>query len=1020
MATQTFLVNSTADTANDPTPIGSLVDGVQTGTLREALNFANATTGEVDISFAANVQSVTLTKELPVLTGDAVTNGGGTVTINGNGFRPFIVGDAGTTTRANTPYSLTLQNITVTGGKAQGGAGTDGGGGGAGLGGAVLVTSNGALTLNGATLTNNSATGGAGGPFVQGVGGGGGLGSSGGTDIGGGGGLPTGSPGGDTGGTGGGTNPGQGSGPIGGSASGTDGGFGGGGGGAYDGHAGSPDVSIAGDGGFGGGGGASNGFISIAGAGGFGGGGGAARSHGTAQGGAGGFGGGGGGVTDGNFSTSLTPGLGGFAAGSASGTQGGGGAGLGGAVFVQAGGTISISGNTTESGGSVSGGNEVVGGMSPPYAGSSYGSGFFFQGPVGSTQTVTFGNGTQSIADDIADYLGSPGSTANSANLANQGGSLALAKSGTGTLTLSGANTYTGATTVTGGTLLIDGSTATASAVTVASSSALGGSGTLGGTVMVSGTLSASAKAVGTTGTISSIGTLTTGALTLNNGSIFREDVTGPASADLVKAAGVSFGPGVALDIEAPAAFTTAAGQSVTLIDNTSGNPISGAFTSLDLNGINTAPGPNNTFQDYGRTYQLSYTGTASGSTPGNDVTLTDITPSPPSGGGGGGPAVGTPTASAQTTTTAENTADSIVLTGSDPDSPALPLTYAITTQPTDGTLSNFNAATGAVTYTPNAGYVGPDSFAFTDSNGTNTSQPAMVTVGVTPPPTIAFDPTVTTLGSTVTLTGTVSAATGVTVAGVELFLGKKDIGAATLNGDGTWTYDFDQDKGFHTGITAVATDSQGLQTSAPSDYDLTTGVTGEPYKVVQDRYDASADFLGQDFFKPSGVVYLKSTYAALPDGGSSFTYKGGSFFDGKDYTSFTDNLTANGDLTTHIEDDKDGSHGQEIDANKQTVTALGNDTFADYASSTRFIFSMNDGEEAIYGFKATGADHDTLQLSSGAGTLAQVLAKATSDGQGGTMLHVGTGETVDLINITKAELKAHHSDFSFSAGTTA
>ena len=278
----------------------------------------------------------------------------------------------------------------------------------------------------------------------------------------------------------------------------------------------------------------------------------------------------------------------------------------------------------------------------------------------------------------------------------------------------------------------------------------------------------------------------------------------------------------------------------------------------------------------------------------------------------------------------------------------------------------------------------------------------------------------VTTLGSTVTLTGTVSAATGATVAGVELFLGPKDIGAATLNGDGTWTYDFDQKKGFHTGITAVATDSQGLQTSAPSDYDLTTGVTGEPYKVIQDSYDANANFLGQTFFKPSGVVFLQSSYAPLPDGGSSYAYDAGSFLDDKDYTSFTDNLTADGTLTTHIEYDKDGSHYQEIDANKQTVTALGNDTFADYASSTRFIFGMNDGEEAIYGFKATGTDHDTLQLSPGAGTLAQVLAKATSDGQGGTTLHLGAGDTVDLVNVTKAELKAHHSDFSFSAGATA
>ena len=31
-------------------------------------------------------------------------------------------------------------------------------------------------------------------------------------------------------------------------------------------------------------------------------------------------------------------------------------------------------------------------------------------------------------------------------------------------------------------------------------------------------------------------------------------------------------------------------------------------------------------------------------------------------------------------------------------------------------------------------------------------------------------------------------------------------------------------------------------------------------------------------------------------------------------------------------------------------------------------------------------------------------------------MLHVGTGETLDLINITTAELKANKHDFSFGA----
>jgi len=62
-----------------------------------------------------------------------------------------------------------------------------------------------------------------------------------------------------------------------------------------------------------------------------------------------------------------------------------------------------------------------------------------------------------------------------------------LVKSGTGTLTLGGANTYTGATTVGAGTLLVNGSTASDSLLTVASGATLGGSGTIGGATTISG-----------------------------------------------------------------------------------------------------------------------------------------------------------------------------------------------------------------------------------------------------------------------------------------------------------------------------------------------------------------------------------------------------------------------------------------------------------------------------------------------------------------------------------------------------
>ncbi len=85
-----------------------------------------------------------------------------------------------------------------------------------------------------------------------------------------------------------------------------------------------------------------------------------------------------------------------------------------------------------------------------------------------------------------------------------------LTKSGAGTLILSGVNIYSGATTVSAGIMIVNGSAAN-SAFTVDLGTTLMGSGTVGD-VAVDGTVNPGNNAVGE---------LTTGALTLNNGSVF-------------------------------------------------------------------------------------------------------------------------------------------------------------------------------------------------------------------------------------------------------------------------------------------------------------------------------------------------------------------------------------------------------------------------------------------------------------------------------------------------------------------
>ena len=89
-----------------------------------------------------------------------------------------------------------------------------------------------------------------------------------------------------------------------------------------------------------------------------------------------------------------------------------------------------------------------------------------------------------------------------------------------------------------------------------------------------------------------------------------------------------------------------------------------------------------------------------------------------------------TPAATGRSVSTDEDTPVDVTLAGSDPDGDAI--TYSVLDAPAHGTLSG----TGKdLTYTPEAGYAGPDTFTFTVSDGHVTSAPATVTITVTPAP---------------------------------------------------------------------------------------------------------------------------------------------------------------------------------------------------------------------------------------------------------------------------------------------
>ncbi|MGD9419158.1 MAG: Ig-like domain-containing protein, partial [Verrucomicrobiota bacterium JB025] len=86
------------------------------------------------------------------------------------------------------------------------------------------------------------------------------------------------------------------------------------------------------------------------------------------------------------------------------------------------------------------------------------------------------------------------------------------------------------------------------------------------------------------------------------------------------------------------------------------------------------------------------------------------------------------PSATPQSVTVDAGGSLSITLSGTDPEND--PLTYSVVTQPANGVLTG---TAPNLTYTPNDGYDGADSFTFTVNDGNNDSAPATVSITVEP-----------------------------------------------------------------------------------------------------------------------------------------------------------------------------------------------------------------------------------------------------------------------------------------------
>lgn len=184
-------------------------------------------------------------------------------------------------------------------------------------------------------------------------------------------------------------------------------------------------------------------------------------------------------------------------------------------------------------------------------------------GILNASSVVATGAAVLNFKHNAVNYSFTKDATPNGEPVLIRGGTM-VNQTGSGTTTLTGAHTYTGATTINAGTLRVNGS--------ITSSTSVNNGGTLGGNGSVAAVSVANGGALAPG---SAVGTLTTGTLTLANGSRLNFELGTPSAAsDRLVVNGALVLDGV-LNIQAVAGFTPGTYR---LID------YSGALTDNTLN----------------------------------------------------------------------------------------------------------------------------------------------------------------------------------------------------------------------------------------------------------------------------------------------------------------------------------------------------------------------------------------------------------------------------------------------------
>ncbi|MGH8398995.1 MAG: Ig-like domain-containing protein, partial [Gammaproteobacteria bacterium] len=263
------------------------------------------------------------------------------------------------------------------------------------------------------------------------------------------------------------------------------------------------------------------------------------------------------------------------------------------------------------------------------------------------------------------------------------------------------------------------------------------------------------------------------------------------------------------------------------------------------------------------------------------------------------------PTVTNGNLSTSPNTAVSGTLSAT-PGFTGQKLTFTIVEQPSNGTLSAFNTATGAFTYTPKAGFTGTDLFIFTAGDGIVTSAPAAESITVSTP-----------TGPPTANNGSVTTAENTPVTGVLQYLGSGSLtfaivsqpthGSITTPNSGgvftytpntgysgidTFTFTVANSLGKSNTATETVTVSATLNQPVAADVSL-TAYENTPLSGTLPAVDAAGNPLSFAVTQPAhGSVTVTA-------GAGAFTYTPASGYTGDDSFTFTatdtvTNLTSN------------------------------------------------------------------------------------------------------------------------------